>query len=239
MIRNVDPANALMNLHRHDLSNPFGEADAKDFDELVKSMLERGYDSLHPIILYEGGILDGWHRYRAAQIANITPTFAEFVGIRKEAQAFVWAENMARRQMSGRQKIAALVLSNSWLGPNEQLSDAEIAVRAGLTGSGRMVSQFRQIGDRDPGLLHDVATGKRKTGEMVTAIRQELGEDPAGDDPGTSPDTKRPTVVFELKSKKLIARSHKARLNMGMAKQSWFNKAIELACEWAENQNRN
>ena len=58
----------------------------------------------------------------------------------------------------------------------------------------------------------------------------------AGDDNSTAPDTKRPVVVFELKQKKLIERAHRARLSVGMAKQSWFNKAIELACEWAEAQ---
>ena len=52
----------------------------------------------------------------------------------------------------------------------------------------------------------------------------------------TAPDTKRPIVVFELKQKKLIERAHKARLSVGLAKQAWLNKAIELACDWAEAQ---
>ena len=218
---------------RHDLSNPFGEADAKDFDELVHSMLTRGYDSEHPIVIYEGAILDGWHRYLAAKKANVSALGKDFTGTREDAQAFVWAENMARRQMDKRQKMAALVLVNAWRGPDEQMSDAEIAVRAGLSGSGRLAAQLRAVNGVDPGSVHDVAVGKQKASPI---IRRVLHEEAAGDDNSTSPDAKRPSVVFELKQKRLIDRSHNARLSVGMAKQSFFNKAIELACEWAEAQ---
>lgn len=220
-------------LTRHNLSNPFGEADAKDFDELVQSMLTRGYDPEHPIVIYEGAILDGWHRYLAAKKANVTPQIKEFTGTREEAQAFVWAENMARRQMTKRQKMAALVLVNSWRGPHEQLSDAEIAVRAGLAGSGRLAAQLRQVEEKDASRVHDVAVGREPTSD---AIRKVLHEEPAGDTDPTAPDTKRPVVVYELKNKKLIERAHRARLSVGMPKQSWLNKAMELACEWAEAQ---
>ena len=220
-------------MERHSLSNPFGEADAKDFDELVQSMLTRGYDPEHPIIIYEGAILDGWHRYLAAKKANVTPQVKEFTGTREGAQAFVWAENMARRQMTKRQKIAAYVLVNAWRGPHEQLSDAEIAVRAGLAGSGRLAAQLRQVEEKDASLVHDVAVGKESASEV---IRKALHEEPQGDTDSTAPDTKRPVVVFELKQRKLIERAHKARLKAGLAKQAWLNKAIELACEWAEAQ---
>ena len=218
---------------RHNLSNPFGEADSKDFDELVQSMLTRGYDPEHPIVMYEGAILDGWHRFLAAKKANVTPQVKEFTGTREEAQAFVWAENMARRQMTKRQKIAAYVLVNAWRGPHEQLSDAEIAVRAGLAGSGRLAAQLRQVEEKDASLVHDVAVGKESASEV---IRKVLHEEPKGDTDSTAPDTTRPVVVFELKQKKLIERAHRARLNVGLAKQAWLNKAMELACEWAEAQ---
>ena len=169
----------------------------------------------------------------AAKKANVTPEFKDFTGAREEAQAFAWAENIARRQMSKRQKMAALVLVNSWRGPHEQLSDAEIAVRAGLSGSGRLAGQLRQVGEVDANLVYDVAT---KKGSRAKPIRTILGEEPAGSVDSTAPDTKRPTVVYELKQKKLIERSHKAGLHVGMAKQAWLNKAMELACEWAEAQ---
>ena len=230
MLKQFDSA---IELTRHNLSNPFGEADTKDFDELVQSMLDRGYDPSHPIVMYEGAILDGWHRYLSAKKANVTPTFKDFTGTREEAQAFVWSENMARRQMTKRQKMAALILVNSWRGPHEQLSDAEIAVRAGLSGSGRLAGQLRQVSEVDASLAHDVAVGKESPAK---AIRTILSEEPAGDVDSTAPDTKRPVVVFELKQKTLIERAHRARLHVGLAKQAWLNKAMELACEWAESQ---
>ena len=175
MLRQFDSA---IELTRHSLSNPFGEADAKDFDELVHSMLTRGYDPQHPIVIYEEAILDGWHRYLAAKRANVTPLFKDFTGTREEAQAFVWAENMARRQMDKRQKMAALVLVNAWRGPNDQLSDTEIAVRAGLSGSGRLAAQLREVSEVDADSVHDVAVGKTKA---AVIIRKVLHEEAAGD----------------------------------------------------------
>ena len=160
---------------------------------MVQSMLTRGFDPDHPIVIYEGAILDGWHRYLAARKANVTPLSKEFSGTREEAQEFVWAENMARRQMDKRQKMAALVLVNSWKGPGEQLSDTEIAVEAGLSGSGRLAAQFREVSEVDANSVHDVAVGKTKA---AAVIRKVLHEEPAGDVDSTAPDTKRPIVVF-------------------------------------------
>ena len=36
---------------RHSLSSPFGQAAPTDFNELLNSMRERGYDPTHPITL--------------------------------------------------------------------------------------------------------------------------------------------------------------------------------------------
>lgn len=46
--------------------NIFPEAGAEDFARLVDDMRANGYDAAMPITLYQGAILDGWNRYRAA-----------------------------------------------------------------------------------------------------------------------------------------------------------------------------
>ena len=87
-------------LERHALSTPFAEATEADMHALEESIRQRGFDPRHPIVLYEGKILDGWHRYLACRQLNIEPQFEDFIGDNAAALEFVFSENMARRQMS-------------------------------------------------------------------------------------------------------------------------------------------
>ena len=222
-------------LTRHSLSSPFGQATQADFDELVLSMRERGYDSSHPITLYEGQVLDGWHRYLAAQRVGVEPKFKDFDGTLEEARAFVYGENLPRRHMTQRQKATALLLMNAWLPPREQLTDAAIAARAGLK-SQQMIAQLRKIADKDPEAAQQVAAGDM---DAQKAIRQVLHEEPADDREGTSLDNKRPEVAFTLRNKRLIDQGHKARLSVGMTKQAFINKSVDLFIDWAATQQQN
>ena len=215
---------------RHHLSSPFGEATPHDFEELVLSMRERGYDNAHPITLYEGQILAGWHRYLAAEKARVEPTTRDFEGSLEEARFFVYSENLPRRHMNPRQKATALLLMNAWLPPRQQLSEAAICARVGLK-STTLVNQLGRIAEADPEAAHRVANGEAKAD---TVIRELLHEDPDGDSQGTAPDSTRPAIVFTLKNRKLIADMHTARLKAGLAPQTAFNKAVELFVEWTE-----
>ena len=219
---------------RHSLSSPFGQATQADLDELILSMRERGYDPLHPITLYEGQILDGWHRYLAAHRAGVEPTFREFEGTLEGARTFVYGENLPRRHMSQRQKATALLLMNTWLPPREQLTDAAIAARVGLK-SLPMIAQLRQIADFDKEIAQQVAAGEI---DAQVAIRQVLREEPADNREGTALDNKRPEVNFTIKNKRLIEQGHNARLSVGMTKQAYVNKAIDLFIDWAATQQK-
>ena len=143
-------------LRRHNLSNPFGEASDTDFNELVQSMMERGYDENHPIWLFQGAILDGYHRNKAAKQLNLMPIYREFEGTYQDAEAFVWAENMARRQMTPKQKAAAFVHRNTELPAKRQISATEIAARSGHTSS-EVVRQLTRVAEAAPDKLQAVA----------------------------------------------------------------------------------
>lgn len=54
-------------------------------DNIAKGMEEDGFDKKETILIYEGKILDGRHRYLAAIKSGVDPIFEEFQGSREEA----------------------------------------------------------------------------------------------------------------------------------------------------------
>lgn len=206
---------------RHPLSAPFPMMAAHDFEELVRSMRDRGYDEVHPITLFEGLILDGWNRWKASEKARVQPTFREFEGTKDDAKYFMYVENLARRHLTQQQKAAALQVMNAWLRPRDQLSDATIAERSGLK-STKKVNQIGRVAKTNPELAHKVAAGEVSAN---AAVRDTLREDPADAEESNANGQKKEEVFF-LRNKKLVAQFHEARLKSGATKQSAFNKAI-------------
>ena len=213
-------------LTRHALSLAFSEATTSDFQELVRSIQERGYDRRHPILLFEGQILDGWHRWKACKDLDVSPTFENFEGTETEARQIVFAENIARRQMSQAQKSMAYLVRNQWLAPREQLSDAEIAARTGKQ-SLTKVSQLRRISTDNPEIAHQVAAGDYPGGAN-RAIRDTLQEEPADD---KRYDEKG---VFTITDKRRLERISAARRSIGWTPTKMTNKAFDLFIEWVE-----
>ena len=218
-------------MNRHKLSTPFGEMAKADFAELVLSMRTRGFDSLHPIVTYDGNILDGWHRYKASQESKVVPIFLEFEGTEEEAQQLVFAENMPRRHMTQRQKIAAFQCMNALeKQKSKKLSVQDIQARVGINNP-QLVSQMARLADSaDKDVIHHVASGKVKA---ATAIREVLKEEPTGASKTNNLD-KPTTFDFTLRKLSLMKGFEHARLEKGLPAQSAFNKAIELFIEWAE-----
>lgn len=73
-------------------------------DDIANDMVANGYRHDRPVVVYEGSILDGRHRYEAALKAGVDPIFVEFQGTKKEAIAYVTSENVARRHLSDLEK---------------------------------------------------------------------------------------------------------------------------------------
>jgi len=61
---------------------------------LAGRMSEVGYDPAFPVVLWNGDILDGRHRYEAAMVAGVKPTYRTFEGTLEEALQFVEATNV-------------------------------------------------------------------------------------------------------------------------------------------------
>lgn len=73
-------------------------------EDIANDMLTNGYRHNHPIVTYEGKILDGRHRYAAAKEVNLEPEYEVFEGTTQEAISFVTSENINRRMLSKEEK---------------------------------------------------------------------------------------------------------------------------------------
>ena len=104
-------------LQRHKLSALFTDMPDDDFKKLCASIEANGF--IEPIIrIYEGQILDGWHRYRAAKELNLIRKlkFQEWKE-RDEGDpaAFVLARNIERRHLTPGQRGVIVVEMHKWL----------------------------------------------------------------------------------------------------------------------------
>jgi len=73
-------------------------------DDIAKDMVANGYRHDRPVILYEGKILDGRHRYEAALKAHVDPIFVDLQGSRADAINYVTSENVNRRHLNNPEK---------------------------------------------------------------------------------------------------------------------------------------
>ena len=97
-------------MERHPLSAAFPDMDHEDFEELLSSIKAHG--QREPITVFEGQVLDGWHRYRACKELDISPMTTEFDG--DDPVAFVIDLNLQRRHLSPSQKALSVVTCNAW-----------------------------------------------------------------------------------------------------------------------------
>lgn len=96
---------------RHPLSAAFPSMAATEQDALATDIKQHGQRD--PITIYDGQILDGWHRYQACSTLEIEPMF---LTLRNDVDpvAFVLSCNMHRRHLTSSQRAAAVVACNDW-----------------------------------------------------------------------------------------------------------------------------
>ena len=159
---------ATIEYTRHPLSFAFPETkDADGFSQLIYSMRVNGYMDSHPILLFEGQILDGWNRYRAAKITGIEPIYRHFTGTERDALNFVETENSARRHMSKVQQAYALLRIDMLRTESERRTPEEVASITG-TSIANVRNAIGMFHD-DPELADMVVHGEKKA---ETAMRE-------------------------------------------------------------------
>jgi len=106
-----------MNMEDHPIAAIFPLMSDEIFQTLVRSIQENGFDKNHPILLFQGKILDGRNRYRASIKASVDPVFQDWSG--SDPWEFVWIQNATRRHLEAGQraalKIRFLRESGQWI----------------------------------------------------------------------------------------------------------------------------
>lgn len=97
-------------MHQHPLSAAFPSMSSADLSALTDDIAENGLRT--PIIVYEGQVLDGWHRWQACAMAGVEPRLQEFDG--DDPVAFVLSSNLQRRHLTASQRAAAVVACSEW-----------------------------------------------------------------------------------------------------------------------------
>lgn len=155
----------------HGLANIFPLIEGDEFDAFVDTFRRHGL--LAPIVLYQGKILDGRNRYRAAKAVGYRFTERDFVELTsgKDPKEFVISTNVQRRHLNTEQKKALVV---QFLREKPHESDRKIALLIGV--SNKTVSTYRkELEERLERFVEawrDLDAVQRK--EFVTAHRHEF-----------------------------------------------------------------
>lgn len=99
-----------MAYQQHPLSAAFPAMSAEDFQGLKDSITEIGVQN--PITLFEGMVIDGWHRYTAATELGMDCPVVELGDV--DPRHFVLAQNKSRRHVTQAQLAMATTTVYAW-----------------------------------------------------------------------------------------------------------------------------
>ena len=175
----------MTQLKEHPEAAIFPMLEGEEYDALVADIKENGLNN--PVVLYEGKILDGRNRYKAALEAGVELKLTDFAPSKNGPDAprrYVISENMRRRHLSPSQRWAinakqydGLVRrsagTNQWSPPRGGARRPGIqdeAVAAGV--SDETVNRGRQVEREAPELLPAIVAGELSLRAATVAIRE-------------------------------------------------------------------
>ena len=171
---------------RHELSAAWGDMPHEDFVDLVENVRSQGI--INPIVIFEGQILDGWHRYRAAQevpgaelpiiVFEEDPDY-EY----RDPAEFVISQNSHRRMLDVGQRALAISFirqprsrgNPEWTGQEDRMPMDEIAGEADAS----VFTMRNAYIVRDDGeYVANIRSGDMTLNQAVRAIKKrDKGED--------------------------------------------------------------
>ena len=99
-----------MAMKQHPLSMVFPSMAEDELDSMAADIKANGQKEA--VIVFDGMVLDGWHRYRACEKAGVKCVTIKHDG--SDPVAFVLSRNLHRRHLTASQRAAAVVAARGW-----------------------------------------------------------------------------------------------------------------------------
>lgn len=165
-------------MKQHPLSSAFPAMSAEEFEALKDSITNIGVQE--PITVFDGMVIDGWHRFTAANEVGVTCPSVELGDV--DPVDFVRAKNKSRRHLSAGAWALVEVSLSAWAtrgraGSNGHRvpvsTNAEMAERAGV--SERTIKQAKVVQERATPKVKQAV----KDGELSVKRAAEIAQLPA------------------------------------------------------------
>ena len=149
----------------HPLALAIPEMLTDEHVDLVKDINAHGLRE--PLVIFEGKILDGRHRYRACVRLGIEPATKDFTGTAEQAKAFVHSLNVERRHLSfeQRQKLVHVELER-----DPAQSDRAIAKKAKVDHKTVAKARAKANGDDPHKTERKEASGRKARGRKPVTL---------------------------------------------------------------------
>lgn len=235
-----------MQLQQHPLSAAFPAMDAEDFQALKDSIEQIGVQN--PITLFEGMVIDGWHRYKAANELHLEcPSVELETHGWLDPREFVIAQNKARRHITKAQLAIATAAVYDWMERGKpdsvqmgtecplRKTTAEMAKAAGV--SERTIKQAKSVQTNaapevveavkrgDIGLSKAEKIAKLPKEEQAEAITKPLPKPEIEDE--VVEETEDYTELDALRDQVLDLQAEVARLKMLVPSEAEEGKAMQ------------
>lgn len=187
---------------QHPLSAAYPAMADDEFEGLVQDIRENGLKE--SVVMFEGMVLDGWHRVQACGVAYAEIRTREFQG--DNPQAYVISKNAHRRHLTQSQKAAAAARVYQWRtpgrpAPEDDKSAAAADLKVGDVAKAAGVSErtLRNAAAAErAGLGDDVRDGRISAEAAAEKAREANGAPPKP--PKKTPLEKAQDEIAELKA---------------------------------------
>ena len=159
-----------MKYEQHQLSAEFPAMSADEYQSLKDSINEIGVQN--PITLFEGMVIDGWHRYSAANELGMECPTVELGDV--DPRDFVLAQNKARRHVTQAQLALATTAVYSWFPIDGSAQKQGVALSATPLKSNAELAEISGVGERS--IRQAKAVQTKAAPEVVEAVKRgEIG----------------------------------------------------------------
>lgn len=153
---------------QHPLSAAFPSMSDEDFAALVVDIDANGQRD--PVVLFEGMVIDGWHRTRACDQLAQPLMFVDLqAGI--DPVAFVMSRNLHRRHLTASQRAIAVAACAKWLPSGGQPESATVALSGAEPAGKSLAALADDAGVSRRTMAHAAKVVKEAAPEVTQAVK--------------------------------------------------------------------